>query len=33
MVGAANALLFKRTGKLVSAVALHMAYNAVALLA
>lgn len=33
LVGTANALLFKRTGKLVSAVALHMAYNAVVLLA
>jgi membrane protease YdiL (CAAX protease family) len=32
-LGVANALLFKRTGSLFSAVALHMAYNAVVLLA
>ena len=29
IVGASNALLFKRTGRLASAVALHMCYNAV----
>jgi membrane protease YdiL (CAAX protease family) len=33
LLGAAGALLFKRTGKLAAAVALHMAYNAVVLLA
>jgi membrane protease YdiL (CAAX protease family) len=31
LVGTANALLFKRTGRLAPAVALHMAYNAVVL--
>jgi len=32
LLGAANALLFKQTGRLAGAVALHMAYNAVVLL-
>jgi membrane protease YdiL (CAAX protease family) len=31
MVGAANAMLFKKTGRLWSAVALHLVYNAVVL--
>ncbi|HXU13813.1 MAG TPA: CPBP family intramembrane glutamic endopeptidase, partial [Terriglobales bacterium] len=33
LLGACNALLFKKTGRLAPAVALHMAYNAVVLFA
>ncbi len=32
LLGACNAILFKKTGRLAPAVALHMAYNAVVLL-
>jgi membrane protease YdiL (CAAX protease family) len=32
LVGACNALLFKKTGRLAPAVALHAVYNAVVLL-
>ncbi len=31
MLGAANALLFKKTGRLAPAAVLHMVYNAVVL--
>jgi membrane protease YdiL (CAAX protease family) len=32
LLGAANALIFKKTGRLVPAVVLHMVYNAVVLM-